>query len=385
MSLKEHTPPTKPAGLYKLTMENEMKLSRIATLAAAGILAFIACSGENKVEKEIIRPVRYQKISLEGNGKARTFSGTSRAAMEVKLSFKVGGTIQSVNVKVGDRVKKGAPIASLDKKDFQLKYEQARAAVANVKVQAQTAKSTFERTAALYETNNVSLQDFERARTAYESAKAGLNSAERGLQLAKSQLNYTRLNAPMDGIVTEVKMEKNENAAPGQIIAELSSGSELEVSIGVPESYISRIKDGDKVKVSFPAIKGKTFEGSVTEVSYSISSASSTYPVSVTLDKPSKKIRPGMAADVLFQFKAETRAARIVVPVNTVAEDQTGRFVYTVTENDSGLAEVHRKKVTTGDLTARGLEIREGLEDGELVVTAGISKLTDGMIVRLLK
>jgi RND family efflux transporter MFP subunit len=180
-------------------------------------------------------------------------------------------------------------------------------------------------------------------------------------------------------------MEKNENAAPGQIIAELSSGSELEVSIGVPESYISRIKDGDKVKVSFPAIKGKTFEGSVTEVSYSISSASSTYPVSVTLDKPSKKIRPGMAADVLFQFKAETRAARIVVPVNTVAEDQTGRFVYTVTENDSGLAEVHRKKVTTGDLTARGLEILEGLEDGELVVTAGISKLTDGMIVRLLK
>jgi RND family efflux transporter MFP subunit len=321
---------------------------------------------------------------LNGHGKTRTFSGASKAAVEVNLSFKVGGTIQTVHVKIGDKVKKGAPIASVDKKDFQLRTEQARAAVSNAKVQMQTAKSAFERTSALYENNNVSLQDFERAKTTYESARAGLNSAERGLQLAQSQLSYTGLNAPMDGIVTRVNVEKNENVMPGQSVVELHSGRDIEVVIGVPESYISRMSNGDLVTVSFPAVKGKSFKGTVTEVSYAISAKSSTYPVCVVLDNPSKEIRPGMSADVTFAFNTADKKPRIVIPIGTVAEGTDGRFVYTVSPQKEGLGLVRKKKVVTGELVSGGLEILDGLRDGELVVTAGISKLSDSMTVKLL-
>ena len=86
-----------------------------------------------------------------------------------------------------------------------------------------------------------------------------------------------------------------------------------------------------------------------------------------------------------FSLKSESKASRLVVPVNCVAEDQTGRFVYTVVEPEEGAAVVSRKTVTVGELTSDGLEITDGLENGDLIVTAGISKLMDGMKVKLLK
>ncbi|MFC1586307.1 efflux RND transporter periplasmic adaptor subunit [Fibrobacterota bacterium] len=348
---------------------------KITSLTITVMFFLLACSG----------PVRYQKVSLNGHAKTRTFSGVSKAGTEIKLSFKVGGTVKTVKVKVGDQVKKNGLIASLDKTDVQLRYDQAKVAASNARIQMQTAKSSFERAASLYETKNISLQDFEAARTGYESAKAAVSSREKELKLAGSQVNYTMLYAPMEGIVTRVKVEKNENVTPGKVVAELNSGNDIEVNIGIPESYISRIKKGEKVKVKFPSLPGRDFKGLISEVSYSISSESSTYPVCVKLTHPSDRIRPGMAADVTFRFASESGKTSLVVPASTVAEDQVGRFVFTVTENDSGLAIVHKKAVTTGDLTNEGLEIVSGLEDGDLVVTAGISKLTDGMKVKLLK
>jgi RND family efflux transporter MFP subunit len=373
--------------ISKPTREKPMntQILKLSCLTLLSLLLLAACSKEKEVQKEIIRPVRYQKVELSGSGQSRTFSGVSKAAMEVKLSFKVGGTVKSVKVKVGDKVKKGKVIAVLEKTDLQLRYEQAKVAVSNARIQMQTAKSAFERTAALYENNNVSLQDFERVKTAYESAKAVVSSKQRSLQLASSQLSYATLTAPMDGIVTEVKVENNENVGPGKVVAELNSGNDIEVSIGIPESYIAKVKEGDKVEVQFPSINGAAFKGVVSEVSYAISSSSSTYPVNIVLENPSEKIRPGMAAEVAFAFKSEAKASKIVAPVNTVSEDQTGRFVYTVTQEEDGSALVHRKAVTVGELTDEGLEILEGLQDGELIVTAGISKLSDSIKVKLLK
>jgi RND family efflux transporter MFP subunit len=322
---------------------------------------------------------------MHGGEQTRIFSGVSKAGVEVNLSSKVSGTIQSINVKNGEKVKKGKLIAAVEKTDYQHRYEQAKVALDHANVQCRTAKSAFERTAALYENNNVSLQDYEQVRTAYESSKAAVSSNERGLQLAKNQLRYTNLVAPMDGIVARVNVEKNENIMPGKVIVEINSGNDLEVTIGMPENYISRITEGEKVDVTFSSIPEKNFDGIISEISYAISSKSSTYPVCVILEKPSDKIRPGMAADVTFHFKSDGKKASIVVPTHTVAEDQNGRYVFTVTETEKGLATVHKMKVKVGELTGEGFEIPVGLKNGDLIVTAGISKLTDGMIVKLLK
>jgi RND family efflux transporter MFP subunit len=364
-----------------------MKLLKglLISIIAFSSITVVSCSKEKQVEKEVIRPVRYKEIVMFGGDVYRTFSGVSKAGVEANLSFKVSGTIRSINVKVGDKVKKGKLIASLDKTDLSLMYERAKVALNNAKVQMQSAKSAFERVSALYENSTASLQDYEGARTAYESAKAMVSSNKRSLQLAGSQLSYTNLKAPMEGIVVKVAVDKNENVMPGDVIVEINSGDDLEVTIGMPETYISRVREGENVKVTFSSIADKKFEGTISEVSYTINSESSTYPVSIILTKPSNEIRPGMAADVAFHFKTEGKKSCIVVPMNTVAEDQKGRFVYTVTETENNLATVHKKSVKVGELTQEGFEIIEGLQDGELIVTAGISKLSDGMKVKLLK
>ena len=88
------------------------------------------------------------------------------------------------------------------------------------------------------------------------------------------------------------------------------------------------VKKGEKAEVTFPSLEGKVFEGVISEVSFNIDSASSTYPVSIALSNPSEEIRPGMAVNVALSFAAEEKKAGMVVPVNTVAEDRGGRFVY---------------------------------------------------------
>jgi RND family efflux transporter MFP subunit len=364
-----------------------MKLTNAVLISSIALssIAVVSCSKEKVKEKELIRPVRFQEVVMSGGDMNRTFSGVSKAGVEVNMSFKVAGTIRSINVKVGEKIKKGKLIASLDKTDYQLMYEQAKVALNNAKVQMNSAKSAFERTSALYENNNASLQDYEGARTAYESAKAMVSSNQRGLQLARSQLSYTNLVAPMEGVVAKVNAEKNENVMPGKVIIEVNSGNDLEVTIGMPETYISRVKEGETVDVKFSSITDKVFEGTISEVSYAISSESSTYPISIILTNPSQEIRPGMAADVTFNFKSDGKKACIVVPTNTIAEDQNGRYVFTVIKTEKDLGIVKKKKVKIGELTMDGIEILEGLEDNELIITAGISKLFDGMTVKLVK
>lgn len=352
------------------------------------IVAFlINCSGGDNVDNEIIRPVRYQIVQDYSSEQSRTFSGVSKAGIETKLSFKVGGTIDRLEVKVGDKVAKGKLLASVTNTDFALQYEQAKVAYKNAKVQRKTAKSNYKRIAQLYENQNISLSEYERAKTNYETAKAEVKSREKSLQLIGSQIGYTRLNAPINGIISKVNAEQNENVGAGQIVIEINSDEDVdpEVVVGLPESYISRVKNGDKVDIIFSSLKNGKFTGIITEISFAIDAASSTYPITIQLENAPADIRPGMTADVKFTFVADDEKESIVVPAIAVCEDKNNRFVYIVKSVNGDTAIVHKKIVETGDFGPEGIEITKGLEDGDLVVTAGISKLSEGMKVLMLK
>jgi len=355
-----------------------------AVLVVVSAIIVVSCSKTDKVTQELLRPVRYQQVAISDSTITRTFSGVSKAGVEINLSFKVNGNVQSINVNVGDKVKKGQRIASLDKTDLQLIYEQAEVGYNNAYVQMHSARSAFERTSALYENNNVSLQDYELARTAYESAKALVSSNRQSMKLAKGQLDYTCLYAPIEGVVTEIMIENNENTVAGKTVVEINSGNDLEVIVGIPETYISRIKKNSRVNVTFISQEKENFTGKVSEISYNVNKKTSTFPVTVSIIQPSETIRPGMTADIIFDFKNGHKKACVVVPSHTVAEDRNGRFVYTVTDISNNNATIRKKTVRLGELICEGFEVIEGLKRGEFIVTAGISKLSDGMSVKLL-
>ncbi len=353
-------------------------------LTALFAFLIFSCKGEQKDKKEIIRPVRYQQVFLSGGQQFRTFSGISKAGTEARLSFRVSGNVQSVHVKVGDQITKGKLIASIDDSDAKLQQEKVLVSLERSRIQKETAKSTLDRVRGLYENNNVSLSEYEAAKANYASGNSAYNADKRNADLQNRALSYYQLYSPMDGIITVVTIEKNENVQAGQVIAIMNAGNDIEVTVGMPGSFISRVTSGVTVNIRFASIPDKVFDGKISEISYTISSQSSTYPVTIQVTHPTRDIRPGMPADVTFNFMSQSKEKNLMVPANAVGEDPQGNFVFIVSPKDNGFAVVHKIRVAVGQLTREGFEILNGLQDGDLVVTAGIANLSDGMSVRLM-
>ena len=359
---------------------------RLRTLFLATLISapLSGCGSDEPVEETVVRPVRYEQVFSTGSGRSRSFSGTARAGTESRLSFKVAGTVRQRPVEVGDRVRRGDLIASLDPTDYDLQVQDASAAVTRAEAEARQAQSSYERIRQLYENRNASRNDLDQARAASEAADAAVESAKKNLELAESRLGYTRLTAPTDGAISETRVEVNENVGEGTTVAVLTSGARPKVTVTVPEGLIGGVREGDPATASFDAFPDRNFPGTVTEVGVAASRGGATFPVTVELDEETEEIRPGMAAEVTLRFQGTGRD-RIYVPASAVLEDREGRFAFVVEPSEPGFGVVHRRIVEVGELFADGLEIRDGLEDGDLLVTAGVTKIQDGLKVRLPK
>ena len=349
-------------------------------------LAFLvgACAEKAEESEPVIRPVRYQQVFATGGSRIRTFSGTVQAGVESRISFKVPGTVIEVKVKVGDSVRKGQLIARIDPKDFKLRMQEAEAALTQAVAAARNARSQHERVMALWENRNAAKGDLDAARAARESAEAAVQSIEKRLEQARLQVSYTKLTAPVSGSIAEVMVEVNENVLAGTPILVLTSGDVPEVRVAVPEAMIAQVQVGSPATVMFGALADESFEATVTEVGVSATEYATTFPVTVRLKTKAPDIRPGMAAEVSFRIETSDTRERILVPPVSVGEDRQGRYVFILEPTEDGFGITRRRPVTVGELTADGLEIFDGLVEGELVVTAGVSKIIDGQKVRLL-
>ena len=358
-------------------------LSRLLTLSLI-LLLIVGCAEETQ-EEEIIRPVRYQQALSAGGNRARTFSGTAQAGAESSLSFKVAGTIQQMPVVVGTQVRQGNLIASLDPSDYLLGKQQALAAVQQAQAQQRNAREIYDRVKGLYENQNASLSDLEAARAGHDSAIAAVDLARARLEQADLQVQYTRLYAPTNGAIAQVNVEVNENAQAGQRVVVMTSGDRPEVQVAVPEQLITQIRIGNPVTVTFDALPGQTHDAVVREAGVAATRAATTFPVTVRLVEDNEEVRPGMAAEVTFRFSATGEQGRgVIVPSASVGEDRQGRFVFALEPVDGDLAIARRRTVQIGELTAEGIVVLDGLQDGELVATAGTNFLEDGQRVRLL-
>ena len=357
-------------------------------LAAAVALPLLAtgCGEEEAPAPPLIRPVRTEPVYATGGGRVRSFSGTARAAVESRLSFKVPGTLERVLVEVGDRVKTGQLIAQLDDESTRLQVQEAEAGLASAEAQAVNAEANYDRVQSLYENRNASKNDLDAARAGAVSVRQNVNSIAKRLELARVTLGYTELRAQLDGSIAAVPVEANENVNAGQPVVLLTSGGRLEVMVAIPEQLIVDVREGDEVTVRFDAIEGRDLSGRVTEVGVVSTGAATTFPVTVRLDHEDEDCRPGMAAEVDFRFGGRGGVERIYVPSVAVSQDRQGdRFVFVVGEDEGGTRRARRRSVVIGALGDEGLmEIRDGLVDGELVVTAGVSRIADGQEVRLL-
>ncbi|MCW7754931.1 efflux RND transporter periplasmic adaptor subunit [Desulfobotulus sp. H1] len=346
---------------------------------------FLLLSGCGRKEEEMppeLRPVRYEILTRQGLQETRTFTGQARPASEIRLGFRIGGQIVDLPVKMGEAILQGQLIARLDDSDDRLTLSELQAVLENTKAQRDTASAALDRVRSLYARDNVPLSEYESAKSRFAAASADHEATLQRIALQKSRLSYARLVSPAAGRIASVDVEKNENVQAGATIATLSTDDAMLVRTGIPEAYISRIHTGDRVQARFSTLPESLFTGRVYEVSY-VSDAQSTYPVTVRILEPDPRIRPGMSADLTFRLRDSSRDSSILVPLFAVMENPQGRFVWVLQAGETeGTGIVHRRPVTPGTLMGDRMEITEGLSAGDKVVTAGVSRLTDGMIVR---
>jgi RND family efflux transporter MFP subunit len=372
-----------------------MKYKILITIGALLPFFFACGGGEAEVTTEIIRPVRYGKIIKVGGGESQTFSGSAQSSKSVDLSFRVAGTINNLKVKLGDFVRAGQTIAVIDATDYNIQYEQSVANKKSAETQIKsaetnliTSKSSYERVEKLYENNSVPLSEYEQAKSAYEGAKsqydaalAQVTASEKQVEASRNQVVYAQLKAPFSGIITQLNVEENELVNAGTPIAILVAAETPEVTLGLPEGFINRVKKGQQVDIEFSVLSNKSFTGTVTEVAYS--TLTPTYPVIIEINNPTEDIRPGMAANVTFNFEEEKSAeVYLIAPVKSIGEDHNGNFVFQLQQNGSNYKAV-KKAVEIGALRSQGFVVRSGITEGDLVATAGLQSLLDGMDVRL--
>ena len=364
-------------------MRQFMTKTKVISAVVTTVLLILSSGCSDDEKKPQLRPVRTITLKATDAISSHTFSGIARADVAARLSFNVSGRLKSVKVKAGQYVKKGSLIAELDDAYFKLKVAEVRASLKQTASELEHSNARYERVQKLYVNRSSSLSDLDSARTAYDSAKANRRAMQTRLEQAQLELSYTRLKAPIDGSVSEIHVRKGENITAATSIATISSTKNIEVPISVPGSMIDSIKVGQRTKVTFDDIKNRTFNARITEVSHTSSMRTTTFPITVRIIKPSKKIHPGMAASVTFAIGKEANKKSFIIPVHALMEDEDDFYIYTVEGIENGIGTIVRHNVTRGSLTGSGIILTDGAESGMRVLTAGMSRVHEKQKVKV--
>ena len=363
-----------------------IRISKIApsTLLIVAVTA-AGCADETSEGPPLVRSVRYIVVKKTQETGERTFSGSLAAGNQSQLSFQVGGRIRKLPVRAGQRIKQGQMIGELDPADIQLQLREARANASQARAQANNADANYQRVRRLYETRNTSRQDLDAARTQRDTARSALVAAQETVQRIQRQLDYTRLKAPASGVINGVMAEVNEVVQAGKPIVILQAGEALEASIDVPEAFVRLISIGDNAKVVIGALS-KTVEGVVQEIGVA-SQGTGVFPITVKLVSDPKDARPGMVAEVMLKPRADmmTKPEGFKLPLTAIGEDRDGRYVFLAEGEPGSEGKVVRTPIETGRLMADGIYVTQGIAEGQRIVTAGVSRIQDGLTVRIPK
>lgn len=323
----------------------------------------------------VVQPVKLFQVPAQQSAQYRDFPATVEAAQVAQLSFRVAGELAEFPVKAGDDVVRGALVAKLDPRDYQLVVDQAQA-------RFDLAQAQFARTENLVDQGVISPQQFD-------EVKANLDIARANLDTAKSNLSYTELRAPFAGTIAHLFVERFETVQPQQPIVTLQMNDAIDVSINVPENLFARVRRNSDYRpdVIFASAPDTRYSATLKEWDAVADPATNTYKVVFTLPSPTDlNVLPGMTARVRVDINAvsEQASSAQIIPASavftprTVATDSAPKvWVY-----DPQSQQVSMRSITVAAVTERGIEVATGLNPGEQIVVAGVHALTDGQQVR---
>jgi HlyD family secretion protein len=378
----------------------------VLVMAIVGVLVHRAAFAKETTE--------YRFTTVERGDVESTVSatGTLNAVRTVSVGTQVSGQIAELLVDYNDVVRKGQLLARIDPTLQQQAVTDAQASVERAQAQELQASRDNHRNAELMSSGLVARSVYEQTDSSLDVARANVKSARVALDRARQNLEYTRIYAPIDGVVVERNVDDGQTVAASlsapQLFLIANDLTNMQILVSVGESDIAQIKEGQKVKFTVQAIQGQTFDGVVRQVRLQSATAENVvnYTVVVSVANPQKKLLPGMTARVEFLTSSAENVLKVanaalrfkpaddakVAKTDTATSTATGTATRTAGATRTGAARGARtgQRTRTGGMgtlyveNAQGelqaIRVRTGLTDGSTTEVRG-RDLKEGMKV----
>jgi RND family efflux transporter MFP subunit len=290
-------------------------------------------------------------------------SGLIRGVAEAWVISETQGVIESVSATLGEEVIESRPMVTFDRglQELQLRQAQSR---------LESARLDLAATERLYEGGNASMAELAAARSAAAGAEASVESARRALE-------HRTIRAPIAGRIADIAdgIARGNYLTTGNRVARVIDTTRLQVEVALGEQEIQYVRRGGDALVTVPACGAGPVEATVVALAAASDPATGSFPVVVEwANECGNTVRAGMSASVAI--KPDDRP-RVLIPANAVVAgvgtaDGSGDYVF-IAEDDVA----HRRRVELGRRAGNAVEIRSGVEPGEVVITSGLSRLSD--------
>jgi RND family efflux transporter MFP subunit len=354
------------------------------------VLGSTGCSGKAR-DKEIqgaaqgnaVKGARLETVKSVTIPEQIEVVGTVRAGTSAVVSARIPGTVRVLRVREGDRVQKGQLLAQLEAQEnlaaaagAMAGIDEAGHALDEALARKRLAETTFERYHRLFNEQAVTRQELDTRQTEMELAAQGVARAEARLKQARegargatTLADYTRVVAPISGIVTVRHADPGASVFPAQPLLTIEDEGSFRLELGVPESFTTRVRPGMPVQVALDAL-GASFDAKIAEVVPSADPASRTFIVKIPLVR--KGLRSGMFGRGAIDLG--TAAKGMLISKRGVVERGSLTSVWVV--GNDGIARM--RLVKAGRVVGERIEILSGLAAGERVVTEGVEKVSEG-------
>ena len=346
-------------------MEKHTK-RKIAAVTLGGFLLMstvCGCGSQDVAEqKETVSriPVDVETVEVQDFDKLITLGGLTAAENTVQVIAKVGGMeqIKAVHVKVGDKVSAGQVLAQLDNETSAINLSNAQLAYDN-------AYTNYENAKQLFELGAVSQSDLNQLKMAYENA----NNTLRQAQMA---MDYATVTAPISGTITMVNANVGSFATASAPMFEIANVDTLEISTGINEQNVSKIKIGQEVLLKIHSVSDKWMSGTITEISKVMNAQTKNYPVTIALANKDDDLVAGMYAEV--QVAVEHAEDVLVIPVDAIVYKEAKPVAF-IAQADGTVKE---KALTLGINDGDYYVVTKGLQAGDQIVVKGNGNLVEG-------
>jgi membrane fusion protein (multidrug efflux system) len=313
---------------------------------------------EDAAEELVAIPV--ETATIRNADVAAYYSGTTTIESDEQavVVSQITGVVLDINAEEGEYVEAGQLLVRVEPDRYRLEVERNEAALKRL-------ETDYQRKKELYDRQLVSAEDFERVSAEYEAQKAQVG-------IARLDLKYTDIRAPISGVVSERMVRVGNLVGLHQPVYSITSYDPLLAVLHVPERELGVLRKGLDVTLRLDAFPQEEFKGEVIRISPVIDPATGTFRVTTEVRDPEKRVKPGLFGRV--EILHDVRRDVPVIPRSAVIKEDEQTFVFVVGEDNN----VSRRSIRTGYERNGEIEVIEGVVAGEIVVTAGKGSLSDG-------